>query len=67
MTFWRSGLIPIELKITSNFLASRAGMMPSQATSLISHWAFICSQSARIRSGSNPANCPEGVLSRKGG
>ncbi|MNR97131.1 hypothetical protein D3C72_282960 [compost metagenome] len=42
-------------------------MMPSHDTSLISHSAFNCSQSARIRSGSKPVNCPVGVLTRNGG
>ncbi|MNP73801.1 hypothetical protein D3C76_1705730 [compost metagenome] len=65
--FSRASVIDIDEKITSIFLASSEGMMPSQATSLISHCAFICSQSLWIRSTSKPDHCPLACFSVNGG
>src|SRR5690349_12865530 len=53
-------LSPMLTGDTSNFLAWRAGMIPSQATSTISHLAFIWAQTASIRSTGTEAGLDAG-------
>ena len=57
----------MEDQITSIFFSCREGMMPSHAVSTSWHFAFICAQTASIRSISKPTHLPEASLLLKGG
>ena len=67
MVFLRSSVIDIDDQMTSICFEVSAGMMPSQATSTISHFSFICLQTASMRSTSQPTHLPDASFEVKGG
>ena len=60
-------LFDMEAMITSILFAVRAGMMPSQAASTISHFSFIPAQSASTGSISQLTHLPPASFAVKGG
>ncbi len=59
MVFKRSSVIDMEAMMASIFLAVSAGMIPSQATGVISHSSFASAQIAPMISTSQPTHAPE--------
>ncbi|MDT4873362.1 hypothetical protein FQZ97_1086010 [compost metagenome] len=63
----RSSVIDMEAARKSNFLALRAGMMPSQSEVTTLHSAFILAHSAWAISTSKPTTWPLASIRLKGG